>query len=164
MSTHPTQHHDDTPRPVPEALARTLARETSLRARLRYAAVGLAGLCGAALIATLWATEPGPLPPRTRAAFAALIALGLGWAALAAWTLARRRPLYARDRVMAAWLALAAAVATTSAGTALAAARGGAPAALAAGLTGLTLVLLAGALLMRARARRRALLRRVASP
>lgn len=147
----------DTRPDVPEELERALAAATSLPARLRHLAAGLAGGGGAALLAVLWATEPHPLPARTRAAFAGLIAVGLTWSAVAGWVLTRRRPLFARDRVLGARLALAASALTGAAGTALAAARAGAPAASAAALAGAVPVTAAALLLARARARRRAL-------
>ncbi|MGW4890798.1 transmembrane transport protein [Kitasatospora sp. NPDC004240] len=150
---------DRVPAALPAALERALAAETSLPARLRHLGVGLAGGCGATLLAVLWATEPEPLPARTRAAFAGLIAVGLAWAAFAAWALTRRRPLYARDRVLAAGLALAAATAGGAAATALAAARAGAAAAVTTALVLAVPVTVAVLLLARARARRRALLR-----
>ncbi|MGW4686405.1 hypothetical protein ACWEPM_16090 [Streptomyces sp. NPDC004244] len=144
---------------VPEAVERVLAAEVSLGSRLRHVAVGLAGGCAAALIGVLWATEPDPLPARTRAAFAGLIAVGLAWAAFAGWALTGRRPLFVRDRVLAARLALAVAVVTAVAGTALAAARADPAAALATALAGAAVVAAAGLVLLRARARSRALLR-----
>ncbi|MFI5534071.1 transmembrane transport protein [Kitasatospora sp. NPDC051853] len=146
-------------RAVPEGLERALAAEVSLRSRMRQVVTGLAGGCGAALIAVLWATEPHPLPVRTQAAFAGLIAIGLAWAVLAGWVLSRRRPLYARDQVLGARLALVAATVTGAAGTAVAAVRGTAAGALAVALAGAALAAVAGLLLARARARRRELLR-----
>ncbi|MEV6209380.1 transmembrane transport protein [Kitasatospora sp. NPDC051914] len=146
-------------RGVPAELERALAAEVSLRSRMRYVAVGLAGGCAAVLVAVLWATEPRPLPPRTQAVFAGLIAVGLAWAAFAGWVLSRRRPLYARDQVLGARLALAASTVTGTVGTALAAARGTVTATLTAALVGTVLVATAGLLLARAQSRRRELLR-----
>ncbi|HEY3472276.1 MAG TPA: hypothetical protein VGL47_44570 [Amycolatopsis sp.] len=146
-------------RAVPEDLERALAAEVSLRSRMRHVAVGLAGASGAAVLTVLWVTEPHPLPAGTQAAFAVLIAVGLAWAAFAGWVLSRRRPLFARDRVLGARLALAVSVGTCVAGTALAAARGTTAETLATALTGGVLVMAAGLLLARAHARRRALLR-----
>ncbi|WP_436531963.1 hypothetical protein [Actinoplanes sp. HUAS TT8] len=85
-----------------EVLAR-LDAPLSLRRRVFYLIVGLAGLTGSALIGLLWATEPG-LPARTSAAFAVLVVIGLGWAGFGGWAVSRRAPLFARDRVIAAWL------------------------------------------------------------
>ncbi|MEU6863273.1 transmembrane transport protein [Streptomyces sp. NPDC046876] len=146
-------------RDVPEELERALAAEVSLGARMRHTAVGLAGGCGAALVGLLWATEPGPLPVRTQAAFAGLIAIGLAWAVFAGWVLTRRRPLYARDRVLGARLALAATAATGAAGTVLAALRASAAAALTTAFVGAAFAAAAGYALARAHSRRRALLR-----
>ncbi|MEU4683037.1 transmembrane transport protein [Streptomyces xinghaiensis] len=145
-------------RGVPGELERALAAEVSLGSRVRHLAVGLAGGCGAALIAVLWATEPHPLPLRTRAAFAGLIAIGLAWAVFAGWVLSRRRPLFARDRVLAAGLALVAASVTGVAGTALAAVRATTAGVLVTALAGVLLVAAAGLALVRARSRRRELL------
>jgi hypothetical protein len=89
-----------------EVLAR-LDAPLSLRRRVGYLAVGLAGLTGSALIGLLWATEPG-LPQRTKVAFGALVAIGLWWAVFAGWAVTRRAPLFARDRVVAGWLGVGA--------------------------------------------------------
>lgn len=75
----------------------------SLRRRVGYVLVGLGGVVGACLIGVLWATEPG-LPARTAVSFGVLVAIGIGWAGFALWALTRKAPLYARDRVVAAWL------------------------------------------------------------
>jgi hypothetical protein len=95
-----------------EVLAR-LDAPLSLRRRVAYLAVGLTGLTGSALISLLWATEPG-LPPRTKVAFATLVAIGLCWAALGGWAVTRRAPLFARDRVVAGWLGVGAWLAFTA--------------------------------------------------
>ncbi|MFI5905945.1 hypothetical protein [Dactylosporangium sp. NPDC051541] len=92
---------------TPEEVLARLEAPLSLRKRVGYLTVGLAGLTGSGLIALLWATEPG-LPPRTQVAFAVLTAIGLCWAAFGAWAVTRRTPLFARDRVVAAWLGAAA--------------------------------------------------------
>ncbi|MFF5085139.1 hypothetical protein ACFY36_49555 [Actinoplanes sp. NPDC000266] len=92
---------------TPEEVLKGLEGPLSLRRRLSYVAVGLAGLTGSALIGLLWATEAA-LPGRTQIAFAVLIAIGLAWAAFAGWAVTRRVPLFARDRVVAAWLGMAA--------------------------------------------------------
>ena len=92
---------------TPDDILTSLDRTLSLRRRIGYVLLALAGLGGAGLIGLLWATEPG-LPPRTAVAFAVLVAIGLSWAAFGAWALTRRVPLYARDRVVAGWIALAA--------------------------------------------------------
>ncbi|WP_432068665.1 transmembrane transport protein [Streptomyces sp. C10-9-1] len=146
-------------RAVPEQLERALAAEVSLRSRLRHTAVGLAGGCEAAVIAVLWATESNVLPARTQAAFAGLIAIGLAWAVFAGWVLSRRRPLFARDRVLAARIALAATVVTALAGVALAAVRGSTADLVATAAGGVVFTAAAMLTLVRARRRRRELLR-----
>ena len=92
---------------TPDEMLARLDAPLSLRRRIGYLAVGLAGLTGSALIGLLWATEPG-LPPRTRVAFAALVSIGLFWAAFGGWAVTRRAPLFARDRVVAGWLGVGA--------------------------------------------------------
>ncbi|MBC6457269.1 hypothetical protein [Actinomadura sp. HBU206391] len=128
--------------------------------RLRYVLLGVAGLTVAALVGSLWATEPGGLPARTHVAFAALTAAGLGWAGFAAWVLSRRGPLFARDRVIAGGLALGFSTVATGGIALIAIVRGELTMLLIAVPTGLVLVSAATALLVRARAHRAALLRR----
>jgi hypothetical protein len=89
-----------------EVLAR-LDGTLSLRRRIGYVTLALAGLTGSGLIGLLWLTEPA-LPARTRAAFALLMVIGLAWTFFGGWALTRRTPLYARDRVVAAWIGLGA--------------------------------------------------------
>jgi hypothetical protein len=136
-----------------------IVRELSLARRVGHAVVGLTGLLGAGLIGLLWATEPAPLPARTQAAFAALALIGLTWAGVAAWALARR-PLFALDRVVTAGLALMFSTASTAWATVIAWQRGGRGAVLAVAGIGLALVLGSAALLVRARAYRATLLER----
>ncbi|WP_430785607.1 hypothetical protein [Actinoplanes sp. G11-F43] len=136
----------DEPGFTPEQVIRPVSR--------RIVAAGIAGLTGATLIGTLWATEPGALPGRTRAAFAGLILVGLSWAVLAGWALVRR-PLFAVDRVAGAWLAT-----VFSAATALVS---GVIAGPLAALPGLLMTTVAIVLLVRARAWRDRLRSQVAA-
>jgi hypothetical protein len=92
---------------TPEDVLHRLDAPLSLRKRVGYVTLGLAGLAGGGLIGLLWATEPG-LPPRTHVAFGAMTAIGLGWALFGGWAVTRRTPLFARDRVVAGWLGLVA--------------------------------------------------------
>ncbi len=108
---------------TPDEVLQRLAAPLSLRRRVFYLAVGLAGLTGSALIGLLWATEPA-LPARTAAAFAALMAIGSGWALFGGWAVTRRAPLYARDRVVAGVLGVAAWLVFTVGTVAIAAADG----------------------------------------
>nr|BFE57390.1 hypothetical protein GCM10020063_019160 [Dactylosporangium thailandense] len=95
---------------TPDDMLARLSGRLSLRRRLAVVAVLLAGAAMSLLTGLLWATEPA-LPARTQAAFGAMIAVGLAWVAYAVWVLMRRLPLFALDRVVAAWLGLAATVA-----------------------------------------------------
>ncbi|UAC01823.1 hypothetical protein Dvina_22660 [Dactylosporangium vinaceum] len=120
--------------------------------RLAVVGVLLAGAAMTLLISLLWVTEP-ELPARTQLAFAGLVAVGLAWVGYAAWVLTSRLPLYALDRVVAAWLGLGATVAVAVPVALIAAA----PLALA--VVG-ALLALAVTNLVRSRRRRAALLRR----
>ena len=92
---------------TPEEVVKQLEQPLSLRRRVSYVIVALAGLLGSGVVGLLWATEPG-LPPRTKIAFAVLVAIGVGWATFGTWAVTRRAPLFARDRVVAAWLGMVA--------------------------------------------------------
>lgn len=142
----------------PEDMIGRLSGPLSLRRRIGHVVALLGGLGGALFTGLLWATEPA-LPGRTHLAFGALVALGLGWAGYGAWALTRRTPLFALDRVIAAWLAVAA-TGLLTAGTAAVAATRGTWAGTAGVAVAATLAVLAVAVLLRARAERAALLRR----
>lgn len=143
----------------PDDLIERLAARLSLRRRIAVVVASLGGFATATLTALLWATEPG-LPPRTHVAFGGIVAVGLGWVGYGVWVLTYRLPLFARDRVVAAWLGLAASVLLATPVGLVVILRDRMQ---AAGLvTILTLVLLATANLVRARAHRTALLRRKA--
>ncbi|GAA3262291.1 hypothetical protein [Nonomuraea helvata] len=149
----------DEPRLSAQDMIEHLAPVLSLRVRIRAVAALLSGVGGAVFVGTLWWSEPGPLPGRTHVAFALFTVFCLAWAAYGGWLLTRRVPLFAADRVIAAWIGLAASLATTALVTVVAVQRGtGAGPALAVG--GL-FVAVALALALRAHARRAALLRRM---
>lgn len=83
-----------------------MAAGLSMRSRAGYtlllvAAIGMSGVSG-----SLLATETG-LPDRTRIAFATMTLIGAAWSVLAAWVLARRHVLFAEHRIASSWLALA---------------------------------------------------------
>lgn len=138
---------------------RQLLRGLSLPRRVTHVVAGLGGLAGASLIGYLWATEPDPLPARTQAAFAALIAIGLAWTVFGGWALTRH-PLFAVDRVIAGWLAVVFSTLLTAGMVVLAVSRGGGAGALASAGLGLIAVAVAVAALVRARVYRRDLLTR----
>ncbi|MFI6295709.1 hypothetical protein ACIBEJ_29220 [Nonomuraea sp. NPDC050790] len=149
----------DEPRLSAQDMIEHLAPVLSPRVRVRAVTMLLAGVAGAVFVGTLWWSEPGPLPGRTHVAFALFTIFCLAWAAYGGWLLTRRVPLFATDRVIAAWIGLAASLATTALVTVVAVQRGtGAGLALAVG--GL-FVAVALALALRAHARRAALLRRM---
>ncbi|MEX1005419.1 MAG: transmembrane transport protein [Acidimicrobiia bacterium] len=150
--------HDGPGRSTDEVLA-VLDRELSWSDRLRYLAVGLAGLVVAAISASLWATEPA-LPLRTRLAFAGIVLLGVAWMALAAYVLTRRRPLYGTDRVLATGLAVVATSLVGIATTVIAGIRGGVLPGLIAGAVTTAFVVTSAVLHLAARRRRDALLAR----
>ena len=137
-----------------------IVRGLTLRRRMGHVLAGLGGLAGALLIGTLWVTEPGELPVRTQIAFAALILMGMAWAVLAAVALTRG-PLFAIDRVVAAWLAVTFSALSTVGIVAIALTRDSVTGVVAASSLGLTLLVAAGATLVRARSYRAALLVRM---
>ena len=145
----------------PEDMIDRIAGQLSLRRRIATVVALLGGLAVVVVVGLLWATEPG-LPPRTHLAFGAIVAGGLAWAIYAGWVLSRRTPLFALDRVIAAWLAMAATglLAVPVAIVTIVRHRV-APAAAVTGALLLVLVLaLASINLVRARSHRAALLRR----
>lgn len=125
--------------------------ELSLKARLGYVMLLLASSAMTTVIASLWLTEPG-LPLRTQLAFGVMSLMGSAWVVLAAWALAARRPLFARDRVIAGHFA----VAFTSvfvAGAIVAVALAGNTAAYAVLFTGVVMLVAAVRVLIGARRR-----------
>ncbi|HSK24038.1 MAG TPA: hypothetical protein VK906_12715 [Egicoccus sp.] len=143
---------------VGRALA-LLEHELARGRRLRAVATLVAALVVTGPLATLWATEPA-LPTRTHVAFGGLVLIGLTWIGLSGWILATRRPLYARDRVLATGLSVVATVVAGTGSIVLAAIRGTGALAATAAATTVLLVGAAGALHLGARRRRAALLRR----
>jgi hypothetical protein len=139
--------------------AAQVLRGLSLPRRIGYVIAGVSGLAAAAMIGTLWATEPAPLPARTQLAFAALIAIGVAWAVFAAWALARR-PLFAVDRLIAATLALTFTALTTIGTVAVAWSRSSTVGVWAAAAVGLPLIAVAAVMLARTHAYRARLLAR----
>lgn len=85
---------------------RIAGAELSLRARLGYVSLLLVSAAMTAVITSLWLTETA-LPTRTQVAFGVMCLIGLSWGALSVWALRARRPLFARDRVVAGRMAVA---------------------------------------------------------
>ncbi|SEM53561.1 hypothetical protein [Nonomuraea pusilla] len=147
------------PRLSAQDLIERLAPALSRRTRIGAVATLLAGVAGAVFMVTLWWSEPGPLPDRTQVAFAVLTVFCVAWAGYGGWLLTRRVVLFATDQVIAAWIGLAASLATTAVVTMTAVQRGtgvGLPLAV-----GGLFVAVALALAVRAHARQAALLRRL---
>ncbi|WP_169946673.1 hypothetical protein [Microbispora sp. H11081] len=136
-----------------------LAPVLSLGTRIRAVTALLAGAAGLVFVSALWWSEPGPLPGRTHLGFALFTVFCLAWAVYGGWLLTRRVPLFATDRVIAAWIGLAASLATTALVAVVAVRRGtGAELALAAGGLFVAVALVP---VVRAHRRRAALLRRM---
>lgn len=143
------------------AAARSLMRsELSTAARVGYTLLLLIGITGAGLVGSLWLTEPGPLPTRTHWAFGLIIAINMSWAILSAWVLLQRKVLYARHRVIAGWMAVVFCAGFLVIGGAIACQRANVKALILIGIVGIAELILAVALLRRARRRRRELLAR----
>ncbi|WP_422058577.1 hypothetical protein [Sphingomonas sp.] len=85
---------------------RILSAELSPRPRVAHALLLAAALGGTVVTLSLFITEPD-LPLRTRAALAVLSLIGMGWTGYALWVLTQRRVLYARQQVVAGWMAVA---------------------------------------------------------
>ncbi|WP_188194756.1 hypothetical protein [Nonomuraea sp. SYSU D8015] len=150
---------EEGPRLSAREMIERLEPSLSPRRRVRAVAALLAGLAGTVFVAALWWSEPGPLPGRTHLAFALFTVFSLAWACYGGWLLTRRVPLFATDRVVAAWIGLAASVTTAGLVAVVAAQRGtglGLPLAIGGLLVAAALVLV-----VRAHARRAALLRRL---
>lgn len=103
-------------------LRRLTARALSPSSRYGHVTLLLAGSIVSTLLAALLMTEPA-LPPRTQAAFVAMLAMAVGWIVYAAWVLRQRRPLMATHRVVAGWMAVAFIGAFTGGALAMALAR-----------------------------------------
>jgi hypothetical protein len=143
-----------------EQAQKMVRRELSTPARLGYLLLLMMTLTAAGLIATLWITEPGPLPMRTHVAFGLLTMINLAWAVLFGWVLTRRKVLYAMHRVIAGWMALSFCALFLLFGLMIAVVRTDATASAFIGLVGAGQLVVAVILLRRARRRQHALLAR----
>jgi hypothetical protein len=88
-----------------EDIRRLAQGELSIRARIGYVSLLLVAAAMTAVVLSLWLTEPA-LPARTQAAFCVLSLIGCAWVSFALWALSARRPLFARDAVVAGTLAV----------------------------------------------------------
>jgi hypothetical protein len=157
---------DNIPQRIPDppataALHRLVAAELSLPSRLGYVALLLAAAMMTTVVGALWITEP-MLRLRTQLAFAVMIAIGLSWTVFAIWALRNRRPLFARQAIVAGRMALT----FTSLfliGAVVAARMAGGAAAYLAAAVGVIMVVAAAGLLWRAHRRSRRLLDRRAA-
>ncbi|MEV0824892.1 hypothetical protein [Nonomuraea rubra] len=148
------------PRLSARELVERLEPSLGIGRRVRAVAALVAGVAGALFVVALWWSEPGPLPGRTQVAFGLFTAFCLVWACYGGWLVRRRVPLFATDRVIAAWIGLAASGATTVLAVVAAVQRGAAvpwPVLAVGGL----FVAAALVLVVRAHTRRAALLRRL---
>jgi hypothetical protein len=134
-----------------EAIRALAHGQLSLKARIGYVALLLAATAMSVVVAALWMTEPA-LPARTQAAFGVMTVIGVSWVALAAWVLSARRPLYARDRVIAGRMAVAFTTVFAFGGL-IALLNGGGEASVAAFSTGLVMLAMSFAALRAARQR-----------
>jgi hypothetical protein len=141
----------------PNDMIERLSGRLSLGRRIATTAAMLGGLAVAIVVGLLWVTEPG-LPARTQVAFGAIVVVGLAWVAYGAWALTWRLPLFALDRLVAAWMGLAACGLIAAPVALIAISRHRMEA--VALTTVLALLALATVNLLRARAHRAALLRR----
>jgi hypothetical protein len=119
--------------------------------KARYITVGIAGLVGTLVCASLALTEPGSTPLAVRGLLTLFAFFGLGWTILSAWALTRRRGGFATERLvasrMAFWFTFAAVVGLSLASSLL----GRELAATPVIATGLALMILASVLLINAR-------------
>jgi len=129
--------------------------QVSFRSRIGHLALLLGATGGSVVVGSLLATEDG-LPLRTTVALGLLLLVNLSWVAFAAWVLTARRAMLFNHRVVAGRIAVAAAIAFTS-GAAFLAATLQSAASYAATGSGLVLLAVAIALLMRAKRDFRAL-------
>ena len=140
----------DVPKVSAEEIRRLMDAELSLRSRLAYTALLLVSLAGTGVIASLWLTEPR-LPVRTQVAFAVLVTLGLSWVTYSIWVLSRRRALLAGHRIVAARMAIAFSALFAAGSLALGLWGSAGRAAYGAAATGSLMLVVAIALLVRAR-------------
>ena len=132
-----------------EDLRRLTEVELSRPARMGYLGLLLAASTMTAVVTALLLTEPS-LPPRTSIALGVMVVIGLSWIGFAGWVLTRRRILLGHHRVVAGRLAVAFSSAFCIGSLAVGYATSN-RSALAAAALGAVMVLIAAAILIRAR-------------
>ena len=141
--------HQTPPPMLTRRLRTRVASELSWPARLRYVGLLMAASTMTAIGLALLVTEPD-LPARTSVAFALLAAIGASWSIFAGWMLSRRRVLLGWHRVVAGRIAVVASAAFV-AGAVLTGVLTGQRGAWAAAGLGVVMLVVAAALLVRAR-------------
>ena len=91
---------------IDPAIQRLLSSELSRPKRFAYVALLLFATGVTSVVTALLLTEPA-LAARTQAAFSVMVAIGVSWIALFAWTLTSRRPLLGRDSLIAGYMSVA---------------------------------------------------------
>lgn len=147
---------------APEATLALVRGELSAARRWGYRLVFAVAATMVAALASLWATEPGPLPMRLHVAFAVMIAIGLGWVSVSGWILLRHRCPTALDRIASCWMATIACAISLVVSVAIALFRGQHLAALTLAILGISLEVVAVVLLRNAYAFREHLRSRLA--
>ncbi|QDV06761.1 hypothetical protein Poly30_22760 [Planctomycetes bacterium Poly30] len=147
--------------PVPPsslASARSLiAARTSPVSPAWMAALLVVSAGGGLFLASVWATEPEPLPARTNVAFGLCLVIAFSWSAFAVHGLLRRRSLLVHQRVIAASMGLVFSSAFTLLGLAVTIPQNQDGRAVLVGSTGGSFIAVASVLLVRAVAARREL-------
>jgi hypothetical protein len=135
--------------PASRAAVHRLANaELSMPSRLGHVVLLIAAAMMTTVVGSLWITEPA-LPVRTQVGFTVMVLIGLSWVAFALWVLSRRRPLFARHRIIAGRMAVVFTSLFVIGAVAVAYTRGG-RAAYAAGGVGMVMLAAAVVLLVRA--------------
>ena len=132
-----------------EDLRRLTEVELSRPARMGYLGLLLAASTMTAVVTALLLTEPS-LPQRTSIALGVMVVIGLSWIGFAGWVLTRRRILLGHHRVVAGRLAVAFSSVFCIGSLAVGYATSN-RSALAAAALGAVMVLIAAAILIRAR-------------
>jgi hypothetical protein len=155
-SNSPDRPDPDSPAPGVSVaqIQRMMAAELSLRTRVGYVALLLAALAMAVMVGSLWLTEPS-LPLRAQVAFALIVGIALSWVAHAGRVLTSRRVLLAAHQVVAARMAVGFSLVFVAGMIAIALWDSGRAASVASVAAPSGTVMLAAALFLLVRARRR---------